>query len=318
MDRTTANRKNAVLFFAGIERLTIKERLGKGERFGDVFYITNEPLVIEALISRSGPSIGHIEFSSLTSGRCVVYSQEETNVEDDDAADGILKLRLAQVSTFFHHIWLTRDHSVGLEYGYLHVGGGQEDARVTRNAFLHTITRADGSQPIEEFGREEFRVVRNSYKLPDEIQWGNQPLATEDAGRVGRAWYFLQAARQEGDLAAKIANYCIVFEALFSTDSSELSHKLAERIAFFLEAKQEERLALYRAIKRAYSVRSKVVHGARAAANVDALTDASKLCDNTARRIMARLMSERDLWQQFERSSSEKHEQFLLELVLAN
>lgn len=51
-------------------------------------------------------------------------------------------------------------------------------------------------------------------------------------------------------------------EALFGPDSSgETIHQLAERIAFFLESDASAARALYRAVKKAYGRRSKVIHG---------------------------------------------------------
>ncbi len=51
-------------------------------------------------------------------------------------------------------------------------------------------------------------------------------------------------------------------EALFGPDSSgETIHQLAERIALFLEDDISAARALYRAIKRTYGRRSKVIHG---------------------------------------------------------
>jgi len=56
--------------------------------------------------------------------------------------------------------------------------------------------------------------------------------------------------------------FWIALEALFGPeDSSELSHKLAERIAFFLADKSDDARDLFKMAKKCYGVRSKIVHG---------------------------------------------------------
>ena len=58
-----------------------------------------------------------------------------------------------------------------------------------------------------------------------------------------------------------MALYCSSLEVLFSTDASEMTHKIAERVAAFLAESAPERLSTFHAIKKAYSIRSKVLHG---------------------------------------------------------
>jgi len=53
-----------------------------------------------------------------------------------------------------------------------------------------------------------------------------------------------------------------VFEALLSTDSSEIIHQISERAAFMLETTEEGRDRLYKRMKKLYKTRSLLVHGA--------------------------------------------------------
>lgn len=50
-------------------------------------------------------------------------------------------------------------------------------------------------------------------------------------------------------------------EALLSTQSTEITHTLAERVALLTEKKATKRLGVYKAVKDLYRVRSKIVHG---------------------------------------------------------
>src|SRR5205814_574151 len=88
-----------------------------------------------------------------------------------------------------------------------------------------------------------------------------QIVNARNVPRLLRAQYFCQAARSEADLGVKISLYMTCLEILFSNDASELAHKLSERIACFLATDPKQRKAIFGTIKRAYNIRSKVVHG---------------------------------------------------------
>jgi hypothetical protein len=53
-----------------------------------------------------------------------------------------------------------------------------------------------------------------------------------------------------------------VFEALLSTDATEITHKISERVAFMLESSEDARFSLYKRMKNLYKTRSLLVHGA--------------------------------------------------------
>ncbi|MFC1614382.1 hypothetical protein ACFL5K_03710, partial [Gemmatimonadota bacterium] len=60
----------------------------------------------------------------------------------------------------------------------------------------------------------------------------------------------------------KIIDLLICAEALFLGDSNmELSYKLSLRAAFFLAKNKDEREAIYKSMKKLYSIRSAIVHG---------------------------------------------------------
>ncbi len=56
--------------------------------------------------------------------------------------------------------------------------------------------------------------------------------------------------------------FWVALEALFGPDDgTELSHKLAERIAFFIADNPEDARTLFKMTKKCYGLRSKIVHG---------------------------------------------------------
>jgi hypothetical protein len=52
------------------------------------------------------------------------------------------------------------------------------------------------------------------------------------------------------------------FKALLSTETIKVTHHISERVAFMLGVDEEERLSIYRQMKRLYKTRSQLVHGA--------------------------------------------------------
>ena len=68
--------------------------------------------------------------------------------------------------------------------------------------------------------------------------------------------YVLGADSGQGYLALTT-----VFEALLSTDKTEITHQISERVAFMLESTEDGRYALYVRMKKLYDTRSRLVHG---------------------------------------------------------
>ena len=67
------------------------------------------------------------------------------------------------------------------------------------------------------------------------------------------------------DLEDKLIDMMIAFEALYLTDNAELSYKLATRAAFILgiDKKKSEQKEIYLFLKKAYAIRSQIVHGSK-------------------------------------------------------
>ena len=134
---------------------------------------------------------------------------------------------------------------------------------ITRNFYPSSYTDASGTRTSTTFSREELRKARELCGTPlTNRVVVNAQSAAEKSARYTRAVYFIQAARASSDIGVKIANYSTALEALFSTDAQELSHKLAERVACFLESAPSLRKQVFQDVKKAYGIRSKVVHGA--------------------------------------------------------
>jgi hypothetical protein len=95
----------------------------------------------------------------------------------------------------------------------------------------------------------------------DSEEKGAARLFRKTVDRRTRSFALISTARQFSEPVIKIVLYCSALECLFSTQSSELTHQIAERSAWFCSADSEKRVALYSLVKDAYRIRSKIVHG---------------------------------------------------------
>jgi hypothetical protein len=103
----------------------------------------------------------------------------------------------------------------------------------------------------------------------------------------------LQVVRQTEDIGLKIAHYGSCFEILFNSPSDQegISHKLAERMAFFLFSSADERVTAYEDIREAYRVRCEIFHGRFLGSDRQArLERISRRCDELLRETLCRIL----------------------------
>lgn len=124
----------------------------------------------------------------------------------------------------------------------------------------HTVERSHSMlRPLPEHGDNELGL--------DDIQTLKVIVPRimsmrRDDNAVTRAIRYQVAALHSWHAYPRLAMMTAAIEALFTTDSSEVAHKVSERIAFLLEAQPGPRWDLFRQVKSIYKLRSSVVHGA--------------------------------------------------------
>ncbi len=302
------------IFLALLHQLQITDDLGTGDKIGEELRVTNNRNVIGELIKPAFRTIiGDMEVSSLLEGMPVVFAQEA--IPDDLTPQEYLLARLYELQSFLMSTWVIQDNAINCELGFLLFHRGQSQT-ATSNFVAHLYSTADGKKEITKLTREQFRAMRGLHHA--EIRIPDRPFAmpvsrlTPSHARLSRSHLFINAARGEFDVAMKIAHYCTAFETLFATTQTELSHQLSERIACYLFDTPEERLATYRKIKQAYGVRSKVVHGSTVRDNkLDELIETSQYCDQIARQIFMKLLTQADARALFDKSTEVFDEEML-------
>lgn len=302
------------VFIALLHQLEIVDDLGSGDKINDTLRITNNRSVISALIREANrPSMGLLEVNSLLTGQPVVYAESE--VPKDMTPQQYLMARLYEVQSFLMTTWVFLDNAINCELGFLLLQQGFTPT-TSSNFVAHLYLDCRGKKPNTKLTREQLREMRALHRK--EMRMPDHPFALPISqlisphSRMSRAFYIVNAARGEQDIAIKIAHYCTAFETLFATSQAELAHQLSERIACFLNSNVEDRLSTYRQIKNAYALRSKVVHGsALRDSKLEEALSTSANCDSIARQLFHRILTDSETRGLFEKDTESFDENML-------
>jgi hypothetical protein len=134
--------------------------------------------------------------------------------------------------------------------------------------------------------------------------------------RLSRAFLLLTQARRSSYIPIKITFCVITLECLFSTDdSSEVNHKVSERVAFFTGESKDERIAIFSKLKKVYDIRSKFVHGQNIKAGkkpmkTDDMGEYSLFLDDLLRRIFRKIVTDSNTASMFQGPDDSANEYF--------
>lgn len=304
------------VYITGLLDIEIAELLKSPVEIKDGLFITNNSAHTAAYVSTSNIlTVGALEARLLTSSTPVLYKLDSQANREAAHTEVINFLR--EVQAFLTATWLIQDNSANCELAFAFCRDGEH---VHSNSLaLHYVHHSggrrrislDASQLVEvcELHREHFAGRRKQEALP-------HTSFRKTTSRLSRSMLFLQQARSADDLGQKISNYCSFFEAALSTSNSELSHQLSERVAFFLRDAPADRLQLFKEVKKAYGVRSKIVHGdVLAQGLIDSLVSVSLMCDETARQIVRKIVSSDSLTKLFDEGDNSALDSYMINLV---
>lgn len=316
------------LFITALFHIKLRGILGRGIRLPNDLILTNSPEQISKLLSSNFERlVGLIETSALRGSNAAIYCVSDHShafPKTEGEARRLLNERLAQAHLFLLALWLVKDNSVNVESGFLeYPHGDPRRSTVTSNSRAVRFAKADGSLQETEFTESEARGARDLYSklfaasVIDQDEYRGY-LVPEDFSRLSRLFYFIQAARGSSDLGNKIASYVTCFEALFCTDSSEMAHKLSERVAFFLAETGPQRSQIFKQVKTAYNIRSKVVHGDKIGRRLaEQALGISVTSDDLLRNALGKILTTRGLPEVFS-GPSQALEEYLTSLVLGD
>jgi hypothetical protein len=303
-------------YVTAVKCLTITGDLGRGDRISDDLFITNNQGIIKSLIPKEHILIiGTMEWQYIQNSDTVVWGTVNFNAGDDPLR--LLNGKLYETQGFLNTIWLFFDNSIDTEIGFLFY---IENGAPTASSSYIDVARytADGTSITTVMDREQLRQIRKFHRdnLNDET-FGPYPVTkvVKSEGRITRALYLVQAASGSKDVGVKIMHYCSALETIFSTSQAELAHQLSERLAYFIGTTGRERVETYRAMKKAYALRSKITHGAAISPrDFNDLVSLSVACDNFLRRSFKRMFHSPETHQLF--GSEKQLDDYFIETIL--
>ena len=256
-----------------------------------------------------------------------MYAMSEFPMEEPSEKNqlSLLFTYLVHTQQFLNVLWLVKDNAVNFELGFLQFPypGAPGGVRVSSNLLSAVFSKADGQKDLVVFSKEEIKKAIQYYNLLYDGQ-ASTILSPEvplvpigDITRLSRSLYFLQGARAAWHLPEKVAYYCTCFETLVSTNSTELAHQVAERVAALIGKDSSDSLQIYRNLKRAYGTRSKLVHGGKLSDGNDRYLSDSINSDHYLRRLLYVLIENQEVMSAIEQNN-EKVDQFFLEKIFGN
>lgn len=218
-------------------------------------------------------------------------------------------------------LWFIRDNSVNLKGCYVRV---LQDNIATDECFLLRPAQVFSScncETIEtDFSFEELKKTHEITKKLGELMVLNKKKSSNqnnltlkninskaglylgDIGvfnhhgtnRISRAFSFLFTARTCSDVLLKISLYMNAYECLFTTNATEIAHKMAERVAYYSGEDKKNRLAVFELIKDAYNVRSRYLHGKESdeKTTLAKIIDILTRLDSLTRRLFTKIILE--------------------------
>lgn len=204
---------------------------------------------------------------------------------------------LREVQAFVNDLWLIKDNSVYVRDGFLTLYDDDIEKGITYKASLSAVNSTSQSEvkPIIFTNTELELTIKEFQQSPfpsiDEFnQGGKHPepgYYKKDSSRESRADYFIKGARGGSNLASKIVSYCTALECLFTTGNSEVNHKIAERVAVLLSNNPESRKEHFSIVKKAYDIRSRIIHGSYIKEKDEMLIHLSEQLDTILRQILS-------------------------------
>lgn len=322
LDARVANLTNASLraamkyvYCTGLIDFKISEKLSVPLELRERTYITNNPAHIEKYLRQEDVlAIGQLEADLLLNGSPVIYRLDKVSKKEDAHIELINFLR--DVQAFLASLWLATDNSANCELAF---AISQGEFHVHSNSLVLQYSTSVGNRTVLDLGAQQLRDVAEIFKSFTGVREQDRlphTIFQKETGRQNVSTLFLQQARSSQDLGLKIANYCSFFESLLSTNSTELAHQLSERAAFMLRDSPVDRLQHFRDTKRAYAIRSKVVHGDVVSnKQVPDLLEVSTHCDQAAREIFQKILDDEELGRLFSSGSNQDLDEFMLRKV---
>jgi len=261
--------------------------------------------------------IGQIETHNILESNAFLFYEYE---DDEKVFEGlsniqILEIVLHWIDNFLKNSWIYKDNCIICDTAYLFDISNVSSLRLE---YKHTPSSGE-LIPLSLNPKEMKELIQTNHKVEEYLykkeSTGLRFMLEKNFSRIGRSLLFIKQAREARNLAYKVSNYCAALETLFTTDNMELSHKLAERTAFFLQD-HYGRVDSFSIIKAAYGIRSKLTHGASLDQKlIDKLPEISVKTDMILRTAINKILNSSDLIELFD-SDNKRIDEYFMKLIL--
>jgi len=283
--------------------------------------ITSSPTIREKILTDTVKfAIGYIETEYIRRSNSFVYYEYEDN---EPTFKGLpqnnqLEIILLWIDDILKNSWLFKDNCITCDTAYLiddQVPNGLGSSLQLQ--YKHSLS--NGLIKAIEFTKQDWIDCISIHDkletyLVNKESGSLKFMLEKNFSRVGRSLKFVKQAREARNIPYKISNYCAALETLFTTENMEISHKLSERVAFFIKD-EFIKIETYKSVKKAYSIRSKLTHGASIEKKeLDQLAEISFQTDKILRSAIIKIINSIDLLEIFD-SSNEKIDRFFENLI---
>ncbi|MFE7064239.1 hypothetical protein ACFVAD_19090 [Sutcliffiella sp. NPDC057660] len=285
-----------------IHFFNVSSSLNRGIQIKDNMRLSNSNTFIEQLFTSTDiyEYVGAVGYHELKDSTYIYAEGEIENLYEQygkqDNYQNYCFLYLRNVSAFLETLWEVEDHSSYVRDGfiYLHNSDNPKDGKLQKSSLSAIPSTSEGFHVTSTFSREHILEAVEIYKdiTPFEfnmlIDGGRYPQANplgKELTRIERSQVFVSIARNQTILPLKIFNYCNALECLFTTDNTEVTHKIAERAAAVLGTSLEQKIEYFKSIKKAYGIRSRLTHGQAVNVIEDELKKHSKFLDDIMRQL---------------------------------
>lgn len=310
-------------FFANISNLVLLNSFEEDVELVPGLRLTNDKKIISSIISESIIDIvGAIEYNNLINCKTILYykyADDDLKIFDTKNQLEILTNILNWIDDLLKNSWLFKDNCVMSDIGYL-VTLKDDNAYEASSLRLSYKLSTSNNEVIDLCLTDQDlkKIIENHDKIETyffEKQSSSMRFMMEKGySRIARSLIFVKQAREARNLAYKISNYCSAFETIFSTDSSELTYKLSERVSFFLK-EDRPKVETFKALKSAYAIRSKLTHGdILTPKQINDIYDVGKVTDEILRLALNKIIWNDKLSSIFD-SKNEEVDKYFQELI---
>jgi len=310
-------------FFAGTLNLYLLGDKSQDIEIVPGLRLTNDKRIIDRVLSEKIiPLVGYLEYNNLINCKAILYynyTDDDLKVFNTENKIEILFVILNWIDDFLKNSWLFKDNCMMADIGYLITfnDSGTEASSLRLNYKLSTSENDEK----EDFclSEDDLRKLVDDHDKIEKYLFEKQSssmrfMMEKGYSRIARSLIFVKQAREARNLAYKISNYCSAFETIFSTDSSELTYKLSERVSFFLKD-ERSKIETFKALKSAYSIRSKLTHGdVLSPKQINDIYDIAKVTDEILRLALNKIIWDDKLSSIFD-SKNEEVDRYFEELI---